>query len=142
MPCILSYIFPKKHLVVKKKCCILATLSYLTELSRMLKFSKEEKQEVVTQIVTTSIIFDFPGFSVLYSPFASHFAKKRSLTKKPFGVLLISCLSTKAFRAVFTLLVAGRWWVMMNCWLSGEETICSLAIANKSNCWFSVSHAQ
>ena len=68
--------------------------------------------------------------------------KARELTKKPFGVLLISCLSTRAFRAVFTLLVAGRWWVMMNCWLSGEETICSLAIANKSNCWFSVSHAQ
>lgn len=107
--------FPQKHLEIKKKSGNLATLSYLTELSRMLKFSKEEKQEVVTQIVPTSIIFDFPGFSVLYSPFANHFAKKRSLTKQPFGVLLISYLSTRAFRAVFTLLVAGRWWVKMNC---------------------------
>ena len=73
--------FPQKRLEIKKKRGNLATLSYLTELSRMLKFSKEEKQEVVTQIVPTSIIFDFPGFSVLYSPFANHFAKKRSLTK-------------------------------------------------------------
>ena len=55
-------------------------------------------------------------------PLTSHFAKKRSLTKQPFGVLLTSCLSTNAFNAVFTLLVAGRWWVLINCWLNGEDT--------------------
>ena len=75
-------------------------------------------------------------------PLTSHFAKKRSLTKYPFGVLLTSCLSTNAFNAVFTLLVAGRWWVLINCWLKGEDTRLSLAIASNSSCWFSVSQAQ
>ena len=40
---------------IKKKCCTLAASSYLTELSRMRRFSKEEKQEAVTQIVPTSM---------------------------------------------------------------------------------------
>lgn len=45
--------------------------------------------------------------------------------------LLTSCLSTNAFNAVFTLLVAGRWWVQINCWLNGEDTKHSRAIAPK-----------
>ena len=47
--------FRLKHLEIKKKCCTLAASSYLTELSRMRRFSKEEKQEAVTQIVPTSM---------------------------------------------------------------------------------------
>lgn len=35
------------------------------------------------------------------------------------------------FNAVFTLLVAGRWWVLINCCLNGEDTKCSRTIAHK-----------
>ena len=113
--------FSEKYPVFRK----LAEIGDLRKLSREeLEFYDEDIKNMRDIYATRK--FDekrLPGgsciprvaFSVLYSPLASHLAKKRSLTKLPFGVLLTNCLSTKAFRAVFTLLVAGRWWVKMNC---------------------------